>query len=239
MSHFCEKARWALDHHGVEYEVSLIPPGLHAFRAKRLGTPGTSVPILVTGRDVIQGSSRIIDWAGSRANPGADSLDPDGSIEECNGIEKRLDDVMGVHIRRYYYSEALVEYPDDVRRVYLKDSSLFHKIFIYLSWGPVRKRMIELMDLGTEQGLESRDIIDGELSWLDDMLSDGREFLVGDRFSRADLTAASLISPLVLPPEHPVYSGLSLPPRMSREAAEWQDRPSIKYTRQIYKKYRW
>ena len=65
--------------------------------------------------------------------------------------------------------------------------------------------MIRGLDLGTEQGQDSRQIIDAELDWLDEMLADGRDYLVGDRFSRADLTAASLVSTLALPPEHPTY----------------------------------
>jgi glutathione S-transferase len=35
-------------------------------------------------------------------------------------------------------------------------------------------------------------------------LSDGRRFLVGDRFSAADLTFAALCAPIVIPPEYSV-----------------------------------
>jgi glutathione S-transferase len=62
-SHFRERARWALDHAGVNYREVRWAPGPHALLAKRLGT-GTSLPILDTGTDVIQGSNRILNWTG-------------------------------------------------------------------------------------------------------------------------------------------------------------------------------
>jgi glutathione S-transferase len=40
-----------------------------------------------------------------------------------------------------------------------------------------------------------------------DRLSDGRRYLVGGRFTTADLTFAALAAPLVLPPEY----GVALP----------------------------
>ncbi|MEE8298393.1 MAG: glutathione S-transferase N-terminal domain-containing protein, partial [Thermodesulfobacteriota bacterium] len=53
ISHYCEKARWALDHHGIEYEISHLPPGPHAFTAKKLGATATTLPILVAGDQVV------------------------------------------------------------------------------------------------------------------------------------------------------------------------------------------
>ena len=38
-------------------------------------------------------------------------LTPDDARDECLSLEQRLDRHAGVHVRRYYYSEALVEHP--------------------------------------------------------------------------------------------------------------------------------
>ena len=67
ISHFCEKARWALDWHGIPYSEIGWPPGLHIVLAKRCGAKGTTLPILLDGEIVIQGSGAIIDWAESKA----------------------------------------------------------------------------------------------------------------------------------------------------------------------------
>ena len=55
ISHFCEKARWALDWHAIDYKEIGWPPGLHRILAKRCGAQGTTLPILLDGDTVIQG----------------------------------------------------------------------------------------------------------------------------------------------------------------------------------------
>ena len=63
ISHYCEKARWALDYLGIDYRLRCTVVGAHTRLAKKYGLDSTAVPILVNGDEVIQGSSAIIDWA--------------------------------------------------------------------------------------------------------------------------------------------------------------------------------
>ena len=238
ISHFCEKARWALDYLGIDYALKFTPPGVHQLLAKRLGVPRTSLPIIVVDGKAIQGSAAIIDWAESVASSGSIRLSTDNAREEGRQIEKRLDKLAGVHVRRYYYSEALVEYPQTVRPVFTHGLSMREKLMVLATWGAMRKMMIKGMDLGPEQGQDSRHIVDEELAWLDEILADGRGYLVGSEFSRADLTAASLLAPLVLPKEHPVYAGLKLPPQMAEDLTKWENRPTLQWVRKIYSAYR-
>lgn len=237
ISHFCEKARWTLDYYGIDYELRYLQPGIHMQVAKKLGATGTSLPILVADGELIQGSDRIFDWAESNKIEESRCLTPE-NVEDCEKIEKRLDDISGVHVRRYYYSESLVEYPKSVRAVYSEDMSFVKKMVFYVMWGVIQKRMIEFMDLGPDQRLESREIVLGELDWMDELLSDGRQYLVGNKFSRADITAAGLLAPISVPNEHPVYEKNKLPPLMVQDIEAWNDRPSIKWVRQIYSQHR-
>lgn len=236
ISHYCEKARWALDFLGVDYELRHLAPGLHFEVARKLGAPGSSVPWLTWRDGVVQGSGEIIDWAESQAADPAKTLRPDPAHDaECRALEKRLDETVGVHVRRYYYSEALVEHPDTVRPVLTRGLSEPDRETIEQRWDGVRQLMMGAMDLGAEQGQQSRDIVAGELDWLDGLLADGRRHLVGDRFSRADITAASLLAPLVRPPEHPTYDTLQIPPRARTELAAWAERPILSWVRQTYR----
>jgi glutathione S-transferase len=65
-------------------------------------------------------------------------------------------------------------------------------------------------------------------------------FLVGNQFSRADLSAASLIAPLCTPPQH----DFSWPPleRMPLELMnfrkEMEEAPFFKWVLKIYEEYR-
>ena len=71
---------------------------------------------------------------------------------------------------------------------------------------------------------------------LEDELA-GREFLVGDRFSVADLTAASLLYPLILPPQMP-WRPSRLPERWAGLAASQADRPALKWGAEMYRRHR-
>ncbi len=238
ISHYCEKARWALDYLGVRYDIRYLAPGLHSLAARRLGARRSALPILEAAGELVQGSGKIIDWAEALPGSAGKCLTPEASRDDCIAIEKRLDAVAGVHARRYYYSEALVDHPASVRPILTADLGVLQKAVVGSTWGLVRRRMISGMDLGPAQGQESRRILDAELDWLDDSLADGRQYLAGEQFSRADLTAASLLAPLVLPPEHPAYASLVLPPRLSAEMEHWRDRPSLGWVRRIYASHR-
>lgn len=236
ISHYCEKARWALDYLGVEYEIKYLAPGLHAERMTGLGAGGSSLPVLVNDGKVIQGSSEIICWA--------ESADNNGRTLNCerspliSDITQRVDDVLGVHVRRIYYSEALVEHPETVLPIfadYLDDeeAGLLHEI-----WPFVAAAMTETMDLGADQGRESRDIVLQQLDWFDELLGDGREYLLGDTFTRIDLSAASLLAPLAMVPEHPTYGNLKMPPRIAQDIVEWQSRPISQFVTRAYQRHR-
>jgi len=238
ISHYCEKARWALDYSKVEYRIELLAPGSHIKIARSLGLEDTTLPILVTDEATIQGSSQIIDWAEAHKADTDVRLNPDVDLELCRQIEQRLDQRFGVHVRRYYYSEALTQQPQTVRPMFTDGLPWHQKMVLRFAWPQICKYMIRGMDLGVEQGLESRQVVDTELTWIDEMLADGRQFLLGDRFSRADLSAASLIATLALPAAHPTYNKLQIPAGVANDLASWQDRRSLQWVREIYQQYR-
>ena len=238
ISHFCEKARWALDYLSIDYELRHVAPGEHRQIAMQLGAPASSVPYLGVGKQVIQGSADIIDWADDAATLENRCLMPAADPATCQMIEQRIDDIAGVHVRRLYYSEALVQYPETVRPLFTRDLPLTKNLLTRIAWGKICKVMIERMDLGMRQGQESRDIVERELDWIDDLLSDGRTYLVDNAFSRADLAVASLLAPLALPPEHPTYGQLTHPPNLAAVVTDWGQRPSLTWTRDMYAQHR-
>ena len=239
ISHYCEKARWALDYLGIEYELRHLPPGAHMQVTKQLGAAGSSLPLLVSQERVVHGSGEIIAWAESAVADSSKRLSPDFEFqEECRALEQRLDNVAGVHVRRYYYSEAIVDHPDSVRPIFTRDLGPSERRALDENWALVRQLMMGAMDLGPDQRQESRRIVEGELEWFDGLLTDDRRFLLGDRFSRADLTAASLLAPLALPKEHPTYGVLEVPPQARADLALWAGRPTLAWVRRIYREHR-
>jgi glutathione S-transferase len=205
--------------------------------AKKMGVPESSLPILATLKEVLQGSADIIDWA-QKNTATQRNLTPSEQQKQCQEFEQRLDDVAGVHMRRYFYSEALVEHSDTVRQIFIADLPPAQKLEVTAGWPMIRELMIQKMDLGAAQGEESKQIVDRELSWLDELLADGRNYLVADQFSRVDITAAGLFARLAEPAEYFSSSFVELPPRMADTLTSWHDRPSLQWIRGIYQKHR-
>ena len=240
ISHYCERARWALDYLNIEYRLQHLSPITYARFVRSLGVSDTTLPVLTAGSLTLQGSSRIIDWAEAQNRSGKRSLEVDVNADVSSGreIEQRLNNVAGVHVRRFYYADALLDQPQQLRPVFSRDLVWHEQIMLRLAWGKICKYMIRDLALGVVQGRDSRQIIETELDWLDGLLTDERPFLLGDHFSRTDIAAASLLSPLVLPAEHPTYRNMRLPPGLVADMVDWQERPSIKWISNIYRNFR-
>ena len=185
----------------------------------------------------VAGSGPVLDWVEAHRAAGRASLAGDDPAE-VRTIEGRLDDVLGIHVRRYYYSDALLTDPGSVRPFFSRDLPFFPRLAVTLGWSRIVPRIIQKLDLGRQQGIASRDRISAELDWLDGRFADGRRFLMGDRFTRADVTAASLLAPLVTPVEHPVYRTIALPAAMAATVSAWRDRPVLKWVKQVYADWR-
>lgn len=237
ISHYCEKARWALDHFGIEHQVKHVMVGTHRRIARKLGAVRGSVPFLQAGDLVVAGSSAIIDWGEAQRGAQAPSLSGDDP-EQARAIEKRLDDVAGVHVRRFFYSDALITDPGSVRPMFSNGLPLWQRMAVTMGWSRIVSVMIKGMDLGPAQGLESRAIVEREMDWLDGLLADGRPYLSGNRFSRADITAASLLSPLVAPRQHPTYAAAVFPQAVAATMQEWAERPVLRKVRELYTSWR-
>jgi glutathione S-transferase len=79
--------------------------------------------------------------------------------------------------------------------------------------------------------------ITAELDWFGDQLA-GRQHLIGDKFGRADLTAASLLAPLARPSACPLYRNVRTPERLEQVLTRWRARRSLQWVEDIYAKYR-
>lgn len=234
ISHFCEKARWALDWHGVDYDEINWPPGPHLLMAKRLGAPRSSVPILQTGEQLVQGSDNIIDWADALAPDSTKNL----STPEACALEQRADKSLGIHIRRLTYAECLKTHPHVVKPALFHNLSTLHLTLANIMWPVTRRAMIRGYGLGEGAAAESRTRVETELDWFDEAIADGRPFLTGDTFTRADIAVASLLSPFVRPDAMPLYQRMEFPPNLAADLARWQSRPTLQWVANIYTHHR-
>lgn len=64
------------------------------------------------------------------------------------------------------------------------------------------------------------------------------EYLVTDRFTRADLSVASLLSLIVVPPEHPFPWGELPDPKAKAFMDQYRDHPVSEWVRKMYRDHR-
>ena len=225
ISHFCEKARWALDWHGISYTEIGWPPGLHRALLRQHGAKGSSLPVVLDGDLVVEGSGAIIDWAESKAQDRTRSLNPQtGDLAETREIERRADEVVGFHVRRLAYAETLPYYSHLVRPTLFLRCTAWHRLIGGVMWPVTRRIMMQMYDIRPGAASESRTALESELDWIDAKLSDGRFYLAGDRFSRADLTVASLLAGFARPKEMSVYHGMTRPDALAVDIERWRSR---------------
>ena len=105
ISHYCEKARWALERAGVPYTRAGASQVIHRFAARRAGG-GTTVPVLVCGERVLPESAEIVDDADRRA-PADRRLYPEDedAAAEVRELERGFDESLGPHGRRWMYDQ--------------------------------------------------------------------------------------------------------------------------------------
>jgi glutathione S-transferase len=239
ISHFSEKARWALDYKGIEHQRRAPTPGAHIAVALWL-TRGRckTFPVLQLDGEAIGDSTAIIaELERLFPDPPLYPEDPDERRRALE-LEEFFDEELGPHSRLLAFHEATKD-PAVVERftVDLLPGRLaeigpvraggmrFFSTFAALRYGVKSDRRAELAKANI---LAAFDRLESDLGPGD--------YLVGDQFTVADLTAASLLYPVVLPPEGP-----SLPPPpegFERFRAPLKERLGYLWVEDMFRKHR-
>jgi glutathione S-transferase len=206
ISHYCEKARWALDRAGLRYREERHVQGIHRLASKHAGGVGTT-PVLVTPQGAVCDSADILEWVDQRIEPDRRLLpeDPERRREVLE-LCARFDAVLGPSGRRLIYVRVFKE---PGRMLAFNNCGVPAWEDRALRWGwPLAVRFVSRA-LAITPGVEEQDerVVWGELDFVAETLADGRPYLCGERFTAADLTFAALSASVLAPP---IY-GVPLP----------------------------
>jgi glutathione S-transferase len=197
LSHFCEKARWALDRAEIPYLEERHLQGIHMLVARRAGG-GRTVPVLVTDSGlVLSESADIVRWSDPRLYPSAEVAEYEAGLDEGFGPDSRL----------WLYHETLPVVRPMGRYTLIGTPRWERGVFYVASGllGRIITRVLEIDDAESVAALARANKVFDDVA---ERLSDGRRVLFGDTFTAADLAFAALAAPLIVPARY----GCPLPP---------------------------
>jgi glutathione S-transferase len=242
VSHYSEKARWALDHKRFPHRRRVILPGGHMLVSGWL-TQGQSktFPVLDFGDRAIGDSSAIIAEL-ERLSPER-PLYPDGTDERNRALELEefFDEELGPQIRLLMWHETR----RDPERMADLAEQMAPQALANLPGARAFARTFASTFVAARYGVaddsaaaEAREVVVACLDRLDaELASSDSGYLVGDSFSVADLTAASLFYPMVNPPNGPAMVK-DFPPALEEFLAPLRERPSYEYVDRMYREQR-
>jgi glutathione S-transferase len=216
-SPWSERVRWALAFKGLPYEKQNYEPGVDEEQIKKL-TGQAMVPVLITDGKVIPDSTAILEWLEeSRPEP---ALLPRSEKDRAQVTlwEELMIGVLGPQARTLISGRLLRSSEPEAQ----KAGQYFAGKYGHSAYAEEQARLI----------------VKRLLVSLKHTLS-GRQYLVGDAFSRADLTTASMLMLLRAAPDELFF--LPAPVRPIYEeplAADSAFSPVFAWRDQMYKKHR-
>jgi glutathione S-transferase len=236
ISHYCEKARWALERAGLEYAEERHVQGIHRIASRRAGGAGT-VPVLVADDAVLRESEAILRYADGHL-PSALRLFPDDP-RPVLALCRELDRGLGPDARRWIYAHMLGR-REAMLRVNDQGVPAWEDRALRLLWGPATRWVTRGLGIGPETIRDDGARIGLAFDAIAERLGDGRPHLCGERFTAADLTFACLAAPVLSPP---VY-GIRLPQPeqlhepLASEIRRFRAHPAGAYAMRLYESRR-
>ncbi len=233
-SHYNEKGRWALDYKGVPHKRVSVAAGPHLVVSRLRGGKGT-LPLLKTDNGTFADSADIVAEL-ERTHPDP-PLYPSDKEERRRALE--LEQGLGREFGPAIRSALFTEFFGDAqvsRTVYQglsAPSRAWQRINMPLTRAIGRRTLPaqeSRRDEFRRKTLEGMDRIESELQ--------PSGYLVGNSFTVADLTAASLLFPLVSPPQYAYEVPDPWPERWREFQDEHRGRPAWEYAERMFERHR-
>lgn len=237
LSHYNEKARWALDYKGIPHVRRKPLPGFHQVVSLAL-TRGAHrrLPVLqLDGRPAVGDSTAIIAALEDfQPDPPLYPSDPT-ELARALSLEEWFDEELGPHLRAfgwYHLSQDI----DGAIDTLLVNHPAWHRRFLHASSPVMRKIVQRDYDATEDNAAHALEKIRAAMDRLESELQP-TGYLVGDRFSVADLTAAALFTPILTPPERP-YSPQDAPAPLTELRDELNARRGGQWVAATYARHR-
>jgi glutathione S-transferase len=235
ISHYNEKARWALDYKQVPHVRRAPPPMMHSAWAFAM-TRGNTFPVLAVDGERIGDSTRIIE-ALERLYP-EPPLYPAGDAAQRRALELEefFDEELGPHIRRALFAEVTRDHAALAQAAMPRGGRGTYMFF--RASAPVAGPVLRMRyGINPETAALGRDKTRAALDRVAAELGQGG-YLVGDGFTVADLTAAALLMPIVRPPEAEYLPAGPYPEAIDEWRESLSSHPGFQWVEQMYRRHR-
>jgi glutathione S-transferase len=235
ISHYCEKARWALDRAGLDYTEKRHVQLVHWAAVKRAGG-GMTAPVLRTREGVYDESPAILRYADEHA-PAVAPLYPAGEAARADvvALEQRFDTVLGPEGRRWLYHQVFRDAkhfaPWNLTGVPRWERRMFPFVL-----APAKLVIRRYLGVSEQSALAAVRRVDEEFDAVAELLADGRRYLVGGHFSAADLAFAALAAPCIVPLQYgtPLPQPEQMPADMAAAIERWRAHPAGRFALRLF-----
>ena len=203
ISHFCEKARWALDRACVPYSERSHLQVFHRFAARRAGG-GNTVPVFVSAGRVLRESADIVAFADAHA-PADRRLYPRDASEaaEVRALERDFDERLGPEGRLWMYHQ-LRDRRDLAIEYGCTGVPGWERRLLPLLFPLMIKTINRILGITPDTVRRAEAEVRATFDAVGERLGDGRRYLCGDEFTAADLTFSALAAAVLVPPGYGV-----------------------------------
>ena len=199
-SHYNEKVRWALDLKRVPHARRAVNPGTHPLVSKVLTGSDTFPVLVIDGRAIVDSTAIIAELERRHPDPPLYPDDPDERRRALE-LEDFLDEEVGPYSRMLVMHHALPD-PDLWLAIFMPDINPVRRAALRSAFPQVRKvieKQFGLDAAGVEKAV-------GKVRAAGERVAEeagADDYLVGGRFTVADLTLAALLSPGAAPEQFP------------------------------------
>jgi len=236
VSHYNEKARWALDYKGIPHVRKAPLPGLTGLWSGVL-TRGKSrrVPVLRLDGRIVHDSTAIIAALEERQpDPPLYPADP-ADRARALALEDFFDEDLAPHMRSFMFAHTLRS-ADGMADALLPNASPTRRNLLRMSMPLIRPVVRSDLKASIKSEPEKRAKVLAAMDRLESELGPSG-YLVGDSFTVADLAASALFTPLIAPPGRP-YLPQNVAPEIQAFRAELEARPGGQYVHEMYRRHR-
>jgi glutathione S-transferase len=235
VSHYNEKVRWALDYKGIPHIRRAAIPGRHRKLAEEL-TGGKTFPVLVENGYAIGDSSRIIAHLEDR-HPSPPLYPKElGERRRAVDLEDFFDEELGPHSRLLLVHHTLPE-AGLFLRVFVPGASGTRLALARAQFPLMRPRIRQMFGIDYDAVSHALHKLHAACERFRRELQPNG-YLVGDDFSVADLTVASLVAPIVAPRDFPYPQPQGDHPRVEPLRDVLDEYGLLDWTRDMYTRKR-